>query len=433
MANDKRCPIGVWIESPKGAQWANQGMTRLLGFLVEGIAQSGDYVFRITVTDDIRDEAEQDFADLDATAGVDYSFHSPRDAEIYAGNFDDLADFANRNVDVTCWLSLFPNQLSSRLLNAPVCTIFPDAIGLAYHDFNDGAWARSGPPVQWRERVWRTLAASSGVITFSSHVACSQVIAMFGEEEERIRVIPHAPPSLDGILPFAKGGIRNAETRFRAAQILREHAARNGHSYLVDFPFEHVRFAAISTQDRVTKNIRIAVDAVEWIVRERHQDFKVITTAQLHYGTDWTPTPRAIEVAQLHFDVLSMPDLPRDVHAALYHCADLTVHTSVFEGGRGVFPYYESISVGTPCLMANGPHVAELLEYTPEMAEFVFDAHDGAGLASLMLACSADRERVTTVQKATYANLSRRTWGEVAREYAEAALAGIARAPRQKS
>ena len=429
MSESTRHAIGVWIESPEGAQWANQGMTRLLGFLVEGIALSGEHVFRITVTDEIRDQAEEDFADLNATAGIDYTFHSPRDAGVTADHFDELADFANRHVNVKCWLSLFPNQLSSRLLNSPVCTIFPDAIGLAYHDFSDAAWAMQGPPVQWRERVRRTLAASSGVITFSSHVAHSQVMAMFGEDETRIRVIPHAPPSLDGILPFSKDGIRNAETRFRAAQILRDHAARKGLSYLFDFPFEHVRFAAISTQDRVTKNIRIAVDAVDCIVRERQDSFKVITTAQLHHGTHFTPTPRAIEVAQLHFDVLSMPDLPREVHAALYHCAELAVHTSVFEGGRGVFPYYESISVGTPCLMADGPHVAELLEHAPELAEFVFDPHDGAGLAALILACSADRERVTSVQKATYDHLARRTWGDVAREYAEAALAGTARAP----
>jgi glycosyltransferase involved in cell wall biosynthesis len=426
MPDTNRIPIGVWIESPKGAQWANQGMTRLLGFIVEGIAIRDDYVFRITVTDDIRDEAEEDFADLNATKGIDYTFHSPRDANQTAQSFDELAHFANRHVHVTCWLSLFPNQISLRLLTAPVCTIFPDAIGLAYHDFSDGAWVEQAPPVQWRDRVRRTLKACSGVITFSDHVARDQVMAIFGEDKTRIKVIPHAPPSLDGILPFAQGGIRTPETRFRAAQRLRDHAARVGDCYLIDFPFEHVRFAAISTQDRVTKNIKIAVNAVDWIVRELHDDFKVITTAQLHYGTHWTPTLQTIASAQLHFDVLSMPDLPRDVHASLYHCAELVVHTSVFEGGRGVFPFYEAISVGTPCLMADGPHVAELLEQAPEMGKFVFDPHDAIGLAALMLSCSAERDRVTSAQAATYANLACRTWDEVAREYAEAALAGIA-------
>lgn len=432
MPDRERCPIGIWIESPRGAQWANQGMTRLLGFLVEGIAVGKEYVFRICVTDEIRDEAERDFSGLVATAGLDYTFHSPRDAGVVSKNFDDLALFANRNVDVRSWLSLFPNQLSSRFLKAPVCTIFPDAIGLVYHDFTDAAWAKHGAPVIWRERVRKTLKACSGIITFSSHVARDQVMAIFGEDESRIRVIPHAPPSLDGILPFVKNGIRSEETRFRAAQILRRHAAQKGLSYLIDFPFEHVRFAAVSTQDRVTKNIRVAVDAIDHIVRERQESFKLIMTAHLHYGTFWTPTPRAIEAAQLQFDVLSMPDLPRDVHAALYHCAELTVHPSVFEGGRGVFPYYESISVGTPCLMADGPHVAEFIEQAPEFSQFVFDPHDSQGLAAHMLACSADRERVTAVQAATFVRLRKRTWAEVSREYALAALAGTTGKPRRE-
>lgn len=433
MPEPARIPVGVWIESPRGAQWANQGMTRLLGFLVEGIAASADYVFRIVVTDDIRDEAEADFADLNATRDLDYSFHSPRDAGVKAPEFDDLALFANRHVAVDCWLSLFPNQLSARFLDAPVTTIFPDAIGLAYHDFSDEAWSRHGGPVIWRDRVRHTLAASSGVITFSRHVAESQVMAMFGEEAARIRVIPHAPPSLDGILPFVERGVRTAESRFRAAELLRRHAARCGLSYLIDFPFEHVRFACVSTQDRVTKNIRVTVDATEYIVRDLGDSFKVIMTAKLHHGTAWTPTPRAIEQAQLQFDVLSMPDLPRDVHAALYHCAEVTVHPSVFEGGRGVFPYYESISVGTPCLMADGPHVAEFMEQAPELAGFVFDPHDPKGLAEMILAASVDRARVTELQATTYARLARRSWAEVAREYAEAALAGVAASPEDRA
>lgn len=424
MLDRNRCPIGVWVESPSGAQWANQGMTRLLGFIVEGIAASESFVFRICVTDEIRNQAEEDFAGLFAQEGVDYTFHSPQDAGNIARDFDDLAIFANRNVDVKCWLSLFPNQLSSRFLRAPVCTVFPDAIGLVYHDFSDSAWSEQGPPVLWRERVRKTLKASSGVITFSSHVARNQVMGLFGEDSSRIRVIPHAPPSLDGILPFVKSGIRNEETRFQAAQILRRHALQKGLSYLTDFPFEHVRFAAVSTQDRVTKNIRITVEAIDRIVRDLGDSYKVIMTAQLHYGSTWTPTPNTIAQSQLQFDVLSMPDLPRDVHAALYHCADLTIHPSVFEGGQGVFPYFESISVGTPCLMADGPHVAEFMDVAPELAEFVFDPHDGSSLASLMLNCSSDRERVTALQAATFNRLRERTWAEVAREYAEAALAG---------
>lgn len=422
---DHRKPIGIWIESPRGAQWANQGMTRLLGFIVEGLAAGKDHVFRIVVTNEIREEAEDDFAELIATAGVDYTFHSPRDVGRKAEHFDDLARFANEHVPVDAWISLFPNQTGAQLLDAPVSTIFPDAIGLAYHDFDDGSWKPKGPPVAWRKRVEATLKTVNNVITFSGHVARDQVTGIFGVSPDRIRVVPHAPPTLGGILPFVKNGARTAVSRFRAAELLRRHAAHRGLSYLIDFPFEHVRYVAVSTQDRVTKNIRVAVEAIEGLVRQWHEHFKLIMTAQVHFGSTWTPTSAAIELAQLQFDVLSMPDLPREVHAAFYHCAEVTVHPSVFEGGRGVFPYYESISVGTPCLMADGPHVAEFMLDAPELAAFVFDPNDAQQLARMLRDASQRRDEITALQAATFQRLRRRTWAQVAREYVDAATVGV--------
>jgi glycosyltransferase involved in cell wall biosynthesis len=423
--NSERRPVGIWVESPRGAQWAGQGMTRLLGFIIEGIAAAKSHVFRIVVTDEIRDEAEADFDELVAQNGVDFTFHSPRDVGEKVEFFDDLARYANEHVTVDAWISLFPNQTGAQLLDAPVSTIFPDAIGLAYHDFDDVSWGANGPSVTWKNRVAATLKTVNNVITFSSHVARDHVTGFFGVSPDRIRVIPHAPPTLEGILPFVRNAERTDETRFRAAEMLRRHAAQQGLHYLIDFPFEHVRFAAVSTQDRVTKNIRVAVEAIELLVRSWHEQFKLIMTAQVHFGSTWTPTPAAIELAQLQFDVLSMPDLPREVHAAFYHCAEVTVHPSVFEGGRGVFPYYESISVGTPCLMAGGPHVAEFMKDAPELKAFVFDPSDAHQLARLLLDTSMRRDEVTALQSATVARLRQRTWGDVAREYVDAATIGV--------
>lgn len=425
MSDFARTPIGIWIESPHGAQWSNQGMTRLLGFIVEGLAHDRQYIFRIVVTDDIRDEAEQDFGALAAEAEVDYTFHSPRDEGVEAPTFDDLASFANDYVDVVAWISLFPNQTALRYLEAPVSTIFPDAIGLAYFDFSDGAWAKGGPPVIWRDRVRKTLKSVTNVITFSAHVARDQVMGIFGIEESRIRIIPHAPPSLDGILPFVQDARRTPESRFRAAEMLRRHATQKGLAYLADFPFEHVRYVAVSTQDRVTKNIGITVEAIERIVRDWGDSFKLIMTAQVNLGGVPTPTAQRIAGKQLQFDVISMPDLSREVHAAFYHCAELVVHPSVFEGGRGVFPYYEAISVGTPCLMADGPHVAELMHEAPALADFVFGPNDADALAKMIMKMSQARDEVTALQLATFKHLRQRNWVEVAREYVAAAMQGI--------
>jgi hypothetical protein len=115
--NSERRPVGIWVESPRGAQWAGQGMTRLLGFIIEGIAAAKSHVFRIVVTDEIRDEAEADFNELVAQNGVDFTFHSPRDVGEKGEFFEDLAMFANEHVTVDAWISLFPNQTGAQLLD----------------------------------------------------------------------------------------------------------------------------------------------------------------------------------------------------------------------------------------------------------------------------------------------------------------------------
>jgi glycosyltransferase involved in cell wall biosynthesis len=418
---DERISVGIWVEWHPGAQWINQGMTRLIGFLVEGNAISREYVFRITVRNSIRGEAQADLSEFNAIYGDDYTVHSPADVGISDDDNVILAEFANNNVPVEGWISLFPNYECIDLLSAPVSVIFPDAIPLIYPDFSEGAWMKDGHHVRWRSNVDQRLRSFDRIITFSRHVAENHVKALFDVADDRIHVIPHAPPSLEGVLPFIKGRERTQESRTRAADLLRQHCAQRGWDYLIDFPFEEARYIAISTQDRVTKNIRIAADAVERLVRRDRVDFKLMMTASLHLDVRWMPLPETIERSQLQREVLSMNDLPRDVHAAFYHCAELAVHPSIFEGGLGVFPYYEAVSVGTPCIMAAGPHVTEFVNEVPEMARYVFDPNDADALAAMILNVSSNRGEVMDIQKRVFERLRKKHWGEVAAAYGRAA------------
>jgi glycosyltransferase involved in cell wall biosynthesis len=416
-----RIPVGIWVEWHPGGQWINQGMTRLVGFLAEGNALSREYIFRIVVSNGIRDEAEEDLRAFAAERDIDYSIHSPIDLGIDDKNdLSVLVDFANEHVDVEGWISLFPHYDHAHRLKAPVTAIFPDAIPLVYPDFNYDSWTENGYHVVLRSKIQRQLNAFKRVITFSEHVANNHVKKIFAIDDENISVIPHAPPSLEGLLPFI-GDDRTDESRSTAAELLRRHSAERGWDYLVDFPFEEIRYVAVSTQDRVTKNIRIAADAVERLVRRDRVDFKLLMTASLHIGLGWVPLPGAIERAQLQRDVISMTDLPRDIHAAFYHCAELAVHPSIFEGGLGVFPFYEAVSVGTPCIMAAGPHMAEFLKVVPEAEEFVFDPSDADALASMILRVGRNRSSALDIQRAAVKRLRKTTWGQIAVAYGRAA------------
>lgn len=417
-----RIPVGIWTEWPVGARWTNEGMTRLLGFMIEGVALGQKYVFRIVLPDGVREEAAKDLAALTAYQGVDYTLHSPGDRSVPADDFEALARFANDSVPVEGWIVLFPYFRHALLLNAPLATIFPDGIPVAFPVPDQGAWGPHGYHLRWREQVQALLDGSDRVVTFSHHVARLQAGDLFGVDPAKIRVVPHAPPNLAHLASYAEPTGRTAASRSHAAGILRRHAKERGWRDMVDYPFEEIDYLAVSTQDRVTKNIRLVAEAVRHLVRRRRIALKLFMTAPIHFGASWTPLPSLLESEQLFADVVSMTDLPRDVHAAFYHCAAMAVHPSIFEGGLGPFPFYEAVSVGTPCLMAKGPHTDELLQLEPSLAAFMFDPNDTDGLIARIDALLSDRASAVAAQAGVLERLKSYGWQDVAHAYAQAAV-----------
>ena len=423
--SEGRRAVGIWAEWPEGARWSNEGMTRLLGFLIEGIARGDDFVFRIALPDSIRDAAEADLSKLDAEIGRDFTLHSPRDAGIEGGTFQQLADFANQHVPVEAWLTLFPNFSSANRLDAPVTVVFPDAIPKSFHEFGDRVWGSGGFHNQWEGHVRQLLSHARGVITFSDHVARDHAGSLFGVPRDRVTVVPHAAPDLKPLLPFLEARKQTDDSLREAAQLLRDECASRDDYYLRHFPFEEVPYLAVSTQDRVTKNLQLAARALLVLLRERRVDMKMLTTATLHFDESWAVLPHLVEETQSQFDILAIPDLPRQAHAAFLHCAAVAVHPSLFEGGHAPFPFYEAVSVGTPCIMALGPHIEELSIHEPEIAEYCFDPTDAQRLANLVTEVIANRDEVARRQGEIYRRLQRTDWAGVAKSYAEAALLPI--------
>lgn len=431
-ATSPRIPVGIWAQWPVGARWSNEGMTRLLGFLIEGISEGRRFVFRIVLPDWIREEAETDLRTLAAVAGEDYTLHSPADHGLTVTTMPQLVDFANRFVDVDGWLSIFPNFHYSAGLEKPLAVIFPDAIPKTFHEFSDLAWGFNGNHQVWESYVQATVKRADRFVTFSRHVRDEHLGKIFGASPDRVAVVPHASPDLAPALPFLSGRQRTEESLDLSAALLREWAAEKGCDYLHNYPFEQVPFIAVSTQDRVTKNIRLILDSTLRLIRDQRRDLKIVSTAPLHFGADWTPLPGTIERSVAHRDLVSTPDLPRLQHAALFHCAEVAVHASLFEGGHAPFPFYEAVSVGTPCLMARGPHVNELLEDEPGLSPFIFDPNDADGLAKLIARTVDHRQEVLAIQTEIYNRLSKRTWADVSTAYAEAAVAGAGRRTLQE-
>ncbi|HWJ37906.1 MAG TPA: hypothetical protein VNR86_04005, partial [Sphingomicrobium sp.] len=307
----------------------------------------------------------------------------------------------------------------------PKATLFPDALPYDFQlGWPDGSWEPDRGWPAWRETATDVMADSDAVITFSRHVADRHAGPLCGVPIDKIRVIPLAPPDLAPQLPFLKDRRQTPASREKAANLLRSFADDRGLHYLKDFPFEEVDFVTAATQDRPSKNLGLTADAVRFLVREKRQSMKLILTAQLHFDADWSRLPILVSKDQLHRDILSLPDLPRAVHAALFHCATIVVHSSFFEGIVGALPFYEAASVGTPSLLARGPHVDELLALEPDLKSFTYDPYDFRQLAGLIGMIAADREAAVQEQAGIFERLSRNTWSDVASGYAEAALEG---------
>jgi glycosyltransferase involved in cell wall biosynthesis len=437
--------VGVWGEAAPGSRWANEGMQRLLGFLIEGAAAADlPVVWRVVVPGWLAAEAEIDLRSLRASPGVHWTLHTPpqisRPKPLRTDALPDmdpewvheLAAFADAEVPVDGWLVLFPFLSGATLLSRRYAVILPDAIPYSFPaNWPSEHWSERGTWPRWRRRTARVINKAATVITFSEHVRVAVAQGLFGVPAHHTVVVPHAQPDLRPYLQCLPGnGDRTTDTRYAAAKILRTHAAERGWRHLTDYPFEYVDYVIVSTQDRQTKNVASVVDAVARLLRRDALDLKLLMTTPIHLGTTWTDLPRRIVSEGLELDVLSLPDLPRNVHAALYHGASLAVHASFYEGGQAPFPFHEAVSLGTPCLIAYGPHTEEFLGGV-DAEDFVFDPHDPLALSAAIRTILATRSTALARQRALIAALPARDWGDVAAEYAGAALGRrIARSTR---
>lgn len=434
----ERLAIGVWWELPPGTRWTNEGVSRVVGFLIEGGAANRRYHFHVVVRRGMADTVREDLRHLAAVEGQDWTVHEPSesgerralaDARARAAPGDDrdtaaLALWANAHVPVDGWIITFPHFTGSIYLERSKAVLMPDAIP---YDFPMGwreNWGSDGYWPKWRNDARRVCESADAVINFSDHVAERHSGPLLDVDRNKIRVVPLAPPDLLGELDFLKTRERTVDSRAEAAQILREHAASRGIAYLRQFPFEQCDFVVGATQDRPNKNLGLTAAAVETMVRRDRRSLKLFLTASIYEGESWTRLPKVIEGRQFHQDFASLHDLPREVHAALFHAASLTIHASFYEGIIGNLPFYESVGVGTPCLFAGGPHTSELLASEPDLGQFTFDPYDVESLIKLTRNMLDKRNECLAIQQVICARLRKRTWSDVADDYVAAALAG---------
>lgn len=444
--SERRKVIGIWNELPPGAHIAREGIQRLFGFLVEGLAADRRYKFRFCVAHRMGQAFSEDLSTLHAAENEDWDVveapplrgygADPALMRILGVSPEGLhqAAFANEHAHVDAWIVCFPQFTGALLLDKPRATLLPDAIPF---DFplgwrNPANWEQGRDWPLWRKLAGQALNTSRTILTYSKHVARKHAIEILGCDPCKVVIAPHASPDVSPYLAgFRNFADKTDQERRQAADWLRAHMAERGWTHLCEYPFEDTKFAVISTQDRPTKNILFAVRALHEMSKSGFR-LPLFMTARLSLGGQPTELGRYVLENRLEDDVISVPDLPRREHAALYYCAALAVHPSFFEGGQAPFPFSEAASVGSPAIFADGPHAREFAEGRPEAREWIFDPYDERDFqAKLMKALNAEKD-VARAQRALYDQTARRSWADVAREYGDAALLGPDAAGLQK-
>ena len=280
---------------------------------------------------------------------------------------------------IDCWFSLMPDLSVISAFKRPTISLFADYV------FADFPTLFVGYPVQETYDACRRLNSYiSKYVCFSEYVKRHHIMRIFGINEDRIEVIPHAYFSY----PAVTG--TTFRSRQEAGEQIREFCRSNGAPYrdewqqrtlgqtLKEFAFEDVPYVFMSTRARPHKNAITVVRALELLLRS-YTDIKLAVTAEVFWSLPRDEFSSLIIERGLQWDVIPMNRLPPHVHAALYKCAAVTVHPSPFEGG---FPFtaFESLSSGTPVLLADGPVVREFL--SPEVRkDFVFNPTSANDLA----------------------------------------------------
>lgn len=335
--------------------------------------------------------------------------------------FDSMARTANKMSSVDVWLIPFSGFHNSTRIDAPKVSIFHDFL---HADFPDVV---TSDVAAYSRAVFRNVLLSADCcIALSRYVRERHGIEHLGLRPERVFVIPPAQMDRRGLLPFIPSDFtKTADSRTAAGNLLRRYCADMDSPnlrfqalckpYLRDFPFEHVDYIVVSTQNRPHKRVLQVVKIVERLIRHEFRAIKLIMTGAFDLDDPNDEIGSYVAAKALHCDVLCLPRLPIDVHTALYHAAAVTVHPSPFEGSFP-FPFGESVSVGTPVVLARSAVVADDLDGTC-YAEIAYDSDDLEEATHLVARTLDHREDALALQIHLFRERAARTPNHVAQDY----------------
>lgn len=308
----------------------------------------------------------------------------------------------------------------------PLVVQIPDIVFMEFPDHFKG----DAGALALMERIRYVGRHARAVVCPSDYVKATHLVRGLGLPDSKVHVINHAPMRLDVAFAQACAARGLAPAKAAAVAICREfqEASMLGATYLrrvggSAYWLARARDRSVwdrpklyfPTQYRPYKNIELAIEAVARL-RDRHG-----LLVSLFITGDLAVSKKAfqlIDKLRLHDQVIPLPRVPLDAHAALYKAADLAIAASSFEGG---FPFIfsEAVSLDTPIVMARIPVTLEKI-HGPMLEAMTYDPLDLDGLARLVRK-ELESPSLIGPQRALFQEIyGNRTWTTVAQDYLRA-------------
>lgn len=262
-------------------------------------------------------------------------------------------------------------------------------------------------------------------ITYSEYQRNAILVNYLGKEPSNIiaidlfvnETLSEIAPVNDFITCVKSHAMKEIARRFLST--LSPYANKTAQEYLngvlSEYNFSEMRYIFYPTHFRPSKNIMNLIRAYEYLLRKKEVTFKLVLTGDFDsaYGVyDY------ICDNGLQYDVLSFHRVSNQQLSALYACAELTVNTTLFEGG---FPmtFCEGMAVGTPSILSRIPQVQERMD-SYGLDDCMFDPFDYIDIAEKILYCIENREDIVSRQQLLYHILSARSENTACVEYERA-------------
>lgn len=315
--------------------------------------------------------------------------------------------------EIDCWYFPFPRGNNMEHIKKPIVVALPDLVHLEFPTRFNAVDPNFDTLIN---DIILAINHADATISYSKYIRDTQVVQPGYHDAETAYVIPHAPIKLNELLDMHENSTFS-KYRVTAIKVINEYVASlatkipaRQYTYLSNIQFGNIKYLFVSSQNRPYKNYLNMVKAYEKILREEYQNVKLIIT-----GAVDKELGEFIESRKLHLDVISLHNLPANVHAAFYACAELSLVPSLFEGGFP-FVFSESLSVGTPVLLSNIPVVREVLS-SPNYEKIIFNPYNIQDIVNKTKWALTHREELINSEMKIFAQMKSRTWNDVAQEY----------------